>query len=39
PGETIRTEMWRQGAIVWFRARAVERGIVVLDRGKLELAD
>ena len=30
PGETIRTEMWRDGS---FRARALERGVVVVDRG------
>jgi acyl dehydratase len=33
PGETIRTEIWHEGGIVAFRAVAVERGIVVLDRG------
>ena len=38
PGETIRTEMWRDGAIVSFRARAVERDIVVLNNGLAELA-
>ncbi|MDD2765758.1 MAG: MaoC/PaaZ C-terminal domain-containing protein [Opitutaceae bacterium] len=30
PGETIRTEIWRDGS---FRARAVERDVVVVDRG------
>ena len=38
PGETIRTEMWRDGATVSFRARVVERDIVVLDNGLAELA-
>lgn len=36
PGETLRTEMWRDGS---FRARVVERDLVVVDNGKLELAD
>ncbi len=30
PGETIRTEMWRDGS---FRARVVERDVVVVDHG------
>jgi acyl dehydratase len=30
PGETIRTEIWRSGA---FRARAVERDVVVVNNG------
>ncbi len=34
PGETIRTEMFRDGATVSFRCRAVERDLVVLDRGQ-----
>ena len=33
PGETIRTEMWPDGARVAFRARAVERDVVVLNNG------
>ena len=33
PGETIRTEMWIDGKDVSFRARVVERDIVVLDNG------
>jgi acyl dehydratase len=33
PGETIRTEMWRDGEIVSFRSRVLERDIVVLDHG------
>lgn len=33
PGETIRTEYWRDGAEVSFRARVLERGRVVLDHG------
>ena len=38
PGETIRTEMWRDGAIVSFRSRVVERDVVVLDNGRAEVA-
>lgn len=34
PGETIRTEMWQDGETVSFRARAVERDVVVLNNGK-----
>ena len=38
PGETIRTEMWREGSVVSFRARAVERDVVVLNNGRMEIA-
>lgn len=38
PGETLRTEMWRDGARVQFRVRAVERDVVVLSNGVAELA-
>lgn len=37
PGETIRTEFFRSGARIQFRARALERNVVVLDRGSAEL--
>ena len=33
PGETIRTEMWRVNGNVQFRARVVERDVVVLANG------
>jgi acyl dehydratase len=33
PGETIRTEIWRDGERVSFRARVVERDVVVLNNG------
>lgn len=38
PGETIRTEMWRDGPVVSFRARLVERDAVVLNNGRAEIA-
>jgi acyl dehydratase len=34
PGETIRTEMWRDGDVVSFRARVVERDIVAINNGR-----
>ena len=37
PGETIRTEMWRDGPIVSFRVRLVERDVVVLNNGRAEI--
>jgi acyl dehydratase len=39
PGETIRTEMWRDGTIVSFRARVIERDIVVLNNGRTEIGE
>jgi acyl dehydratase len=35
PGETIRTELWRSGA---FRARVVERDVVVINNGRVGIA-
>jgi acyl dehydratase len=37
PGETIRTEMWRDGPIVSFRARVVERDVIALNNGRAEI--
>jgi acyl dehydratase len=37
PGDTIRTQLWRDGAQIWFRAKSVEREVVVLDRGVASL--
>lgn len=37
PGETIRTEIWRDGGTVPFRARVVERDVVVLNNGLARL--
>ena len=33
PGETIRTEIWVDGSSVSFRARVVERDVIVLNNG------
>lgn len=39
PGETIRTEIWREaGGVAAFRARALERDQVVLTNGRAEIA-
>ncbi len=38
PGETIRTEMYRDGKRVLFRSRVVERDVVVLSNGVATLA-
>jgi acyl dehydratase len=37
PGETIRTEMWRDGAVVSFRARVVERDAIALNNGRAKI--
>jgi acyl dehydratase len=37
PGETIRTEMWRDGAVVSFRSRVVERDVVAVNNGRAEV--
>lgn len=37
PGETIRTEMWRDGTIVTFRATVPARGVTVLNNGRAEI--
>jgi acyl dehydratase len=37
PGETIRTEMWRDGSVVSYRARVVERDIVAINNGRAEV--
>ena len=39
PGETIVTEIWRDDAIVSFRASVKERGKVVLDHGRATIVD
>jgi acyl dehydratase len=37
PGDTLRTEMWRDAEVVSFRCWAVERGAVVLNNGRIDL--
>ena len=37
PGETVRTEMWKGDNHVAFRCKSVERGLVVIDNGQLDL--
>jgi acyl dehydratase len=37
PGETLRTEIWRDGAIVSFRVRVADRDVVALNNGRAEL--
>jgi acyl dehydratase len=39
PGETIRTELFYSRGEIRFRARAIERDVVVLDRGTVILSD
>jgi len=38
PGETIRTEIWRNGQEVAFRCRVVERDVVVINNGYAEVS-
>ena len=38
PGETVRTEMWRDGNIVSFRSRLLERDVVVINNGRAEIS-
>jgi len=37
PGETLRTEMWRDGAVVSFRAKVGERDVVAVNNGRAEV--
>jgi acyl dehydratase len=37
PGETVRTEMWREGSIVSFRSTVPARGVTVLNNGRAEI--
>ena len=38
PGETIRTEIWREDGVVSFRAKAVPRDELVINNGRAEIA-
>ena len=37
PGETIRTEIWRDGGIASFRARVVARDVIAINNGRAEV--
>jgi len=37
PGETLRTEMWRDGNVVSFRTRVVERDAIAVNNGRAEV--
>ena len=37
PGETVRTEMWRDGYVVSFRSTVPSRGVTVLNNGRAEI--
>src|SRR5262245_14043350 len=37
PGETIRTELWRDGDVVSFRASVPDRNVVVMNNGRAEV--
>ena len=37
PGETLRTEMWRDGDVVSFRSRVVERDVIAVNNGRAEV--
>ena len=37
PGETIRTEIWRDGGVVSFRARVIERDAIAINNGRAEV--
>ena len=39
PGETVRMEMWKDANNVSFRAMIVERDVIVLSNGLIEIAD
>ena len=34
PGETIRTDIWKDGNVILFRAKIVERDVIVLNNGR-----
>jgi acyl dehydratase len=39
PGETFAIDLWRDGSVIAFQARAKERHVLVVTHGKMELRD
>ncbi len=39
PGETLRTELWREGQVVSFQTRVAERDVLALTHGRAVLRD
>jgi acyl dehydratase len=37
PGETLRTEMWADGDVISYRVSCLERGVVAINNGRVEL--
>lgn len=37
PGETFRTEIWQDGAVISFRVRCLDRDILAINNGRAEL--
>jgi len=37
PGETIRTEMWQEGDNISYRVRVLERDVIAINNGRVEL--
>lgn len=38
PGETLRTELWRDGRTISLRSTVLERGVLALNAGRIDLA-
>lgn len=39
PGDTLRTDAWRDGNVISLRTTAVERNVMVLGAGRIDLSD
>lgn len=39
PGDTLRTDAWRNGSVISLRTTAVERNVMVLGAGRIDLSD
>lgn len=37
PGETLRTEIWRDGSVISYRVRCIERNVIVINNGRMTL--